>query len=73
MAQTYDPYKLVDDVQRLLEERGMPTEQQEGMAGERLAGAGMLLRGLGIDPAMAPSDTLDLNGHKNYNSRIHGD
>ena len=61
--ETYDPYKLVADVRGLLESRGVSTEDVEGMAGDRLAGASMLLRSLGVEPLMAPEDALDLDGN----------
>ena len=73
MTQTYDPYRLIEDVRTLLADRGLTPESVEGAAGNRLAGASMLLRGLGMEPLMAPEDALDLDGHRSYNSRVHGD
>ena len=73
MTQTYDPYKLIEDVRALLADRGLTPDCIEGMAGDRLAGASTLLRGLGVEPLMAPEDALDLDGHRSYNARIHGD
>ncbi|MEV7094776.1 hypothetical protein AB0M80_18260 [Amycolatopsis sp. NPDC051045] len=56
----YDPYRLIDDVESLLAERGFAPERVPGRGGDRLAGAGRLLRGFGLEPRMAPEDALDL-------------
>ncbi len=58
MAQTYDPGKLVAAVTRILSEAGVePDMGQDGYGYvTAFAGAGMLLRGLGVCPAMDPAD-----------------
>jgi len=71
--ETYDPYRLISEVVAMLTLSGLKPERLEGHAGDRLAGAGPLLRGLGIEPMMRPEDALDLDGHRAYNRRIHGD
>ncbi|MEU0796692.1 hypothetical protein ABZ342_42075 [Amycolatopsis sp. NPDC005961] len=55
-----DPYRLIDDVETLLTERGFSPERVPGRGGDRLAGASRLLRGFGLEPRMAPEDALDL-------------
>lgn len=72
MTQTYDPYRLVDDVCTLLERQGLVPERQD-QAGDRFVGACMLLRSLGVEPLMQPENALDLDGHHRYNTRVHGD
>lgn len=72
-AHSYDPRRLVSDVAKLLEERGVAVDREQGSGEDRMAGAGRLLRGLGVEPLAAPEDTLDLNGHKSYASRLHED
>ncbi|KZB85820.1 hypothetical protein [Amycolatopsis regifaucium] len=71
--QVYDPYRLIDDVEGLLIQRGHRPERVEGRAGDRVAGASRLLRGLGIEPLRAPGDALDLDGQRAYQARVHGD
>ncbi|MEU9692252.1 hypothetical protein [Amycolatopsis japonica] len=71
--QVYDPYRLIDDVEGLLIQRGHTPERLDGRTGDRVAGASRLLRGLGIDPLRAPGDALDLDGQIAYQSRVHGD
>ncbi|OXM60387.1 hypothetical protein [Amycolatopsis vastitatis] len=56
----YDPYRLIDDVETLLVSRGVTPSRVPGRGGDRLAGAGRLLRGFGLEPRMAPEDGLDL-------------
>lgn len=58
MKQTYDPGKVVAAVAGLLREAGIePDLNQEGYGRvTALAGAGMLLRGLGVFPATDPAD-----------------
>lgn len=70
---SYDPRTLVADVAQLLEERGVTVDREHGTVADRSAGAGMLLRGLGVEPLASPEDTLDLDGGTKYNSRLHGD
>ncbi|MEU8639714.1 hypothetical protein AB0C38_46615 [Amycolatopsis sp. NPDC048633] len=55
-----DPYRLIDDVETLLTERGLAPSRVPGRGGDRLAGASRLLRGFGLEPRMAPEDALDL-------------
>ena len=71
--QAYDPYRLIDDVEGLLIQRGHRPVRLEGRAGDRVAGASRLLRGLGIEPLRAPGDALDLDGQVAYQTRVHGD
>ncbi|WP_410588368.1 hypothetical protein [Amycolatopsis sp. lyj-23] len=56
----YDPYRLIDDVESLLLARGLTPARVPGRGGDRLAGAGRLLRGFGLEPRMAPEDAFDL-------------
>lgn len=72
--QSYDPYKLVEEVIALLAERGLePARVNIEDPGARVKGASLLLRGLGIDPLMSPEDALDLDGNRAYDKRVHGD
>lgn len=72
--QSYDPYKLIQDVIGLLELYGLQPERVDiDPPGARVTGASLLLRGLGIDPRMRPEDALSDDGHRSYNRRIHGD
>lgn len=71
--QVYDPYRLIDDVEGLLIQRGHRPERLDGLAGDRVAGASRLLRGLGIEPLRAPGDALDLDGQVAYQTLVHGD
>ncbi|WP_410677240.1 hypothetical protein [Amycolatopsis sp. cmx-4-68] len=56
----YDPYRLIDDVETLLVTHGLAPSRVPGRGDDRLAGASRLLRGLGLEPRMAPEDALDL-------------
>lgn len=56
----YDPYKLIDEVETLLVSHGLTPSRVPGRGGDRLAGAGRLLRGFGLEPRMAPEDAFDL-------------
>ena len=70
----YDPRKLIRDVIALLEDRGLLPVMPEGR--DRLdaeTAASQLLRGVGIMPAGAPEDSLDLDGGARLSSRLHGD
>ncbi|QQQ76651.1 hypothetical protein IOD16_37710 [Saccharothrix sp. 6-C] len=71
--QTYDPRRLIEDVSALLAERGLQPSPESGSAMERKTAASMLLRNLGITPAAAPEDWLDLDGQRGYNRLVHGD
>ncbi|GLY42686.1 hypothetical protein Amsp01_087090 [Amycolatopsis sp. NBRC 101858] len=55
-----DPYRLIDDVETLLTERGLSPTRVPGRGGDRLAGASRLLRGFGLEPRMAPEDAFDV-------------
>ncbi|RSM35826.1 hypothetical protein DMA12_42750 [Amycolatopsis balhimycina DSM 5908] len=57
----YDPYRLIDDVESLLVSHGLTPSRVPGRGGDRLAGAGRLLRGFGLEPRMAPEDAFDLD------------
>ncbi len=72
--QSYDPYKLVRDVEALLVEQGLWPHhvQLDDQPGARVVGASLLLRGLGIEPLMSHEDAVDEN-HSAYNRRVHGD
>lgn len=70
----YDPRKLILDVIALLEDRGLSPAVPEGR--DRVdaeTAASQLLRGMGIMPAAAPEDWLDLDGGARLNMRLHGD
>jgi hypothetical protein len=71
--QIYDPYRLIDDIEGLLIQRGLRPERLEGHVGDRVVGASRLLRGLGIEPLRKQDSALDLDGNTNYSARIHGD
>jgi hypothetical protein len=71
--QVYDPYILIDEVVALLTERGLTPQRDKRGSGERMQAACMLLNNLGIEPSLAPEYTPDLDGHMNYNRRVHGD
>lgn len=70
-SQTYDPFKLLNDVQEALRSQGLEPQPVDGV--DRLTLARNLLRGYGIEPAVQPESVLDLDGHASYNRRIHGD
>lgn len=73
-GQNYDPYMLVDDVIALLREHGLePARVDIEQPAARITGASLLLRGLGIAPRRRLEDAVDLDGHTNYQTRIHGD
>jgi hypothetical protein len=67
----YDPYRLIDDVESLLVSHGLTPSRVPGRGGDRLAGAGRLLRGFGLEPRMAPEDAFDLDVP--YQARSHQD
>lgn len=70
----YDPRKLIQDVIALLEDRGLLPVVPEGRDRvETETAASQLLRGIGIMPAAAPEDWLDLDGGARLSSRLHGD
>ena len=73
MSTSYDPRTLMNEVAQLLEERGVTVDRERGTVADRTAGAGMLLRGLGVDPLAAPEDALDLDGGASYNAHVHND
>lgn len=70
---SYDPRKLTAEVAQLLENHGVDVNRGAGSSSDRDTGAGMLLRGLGVEPLAAPEDVLDLDGGASYNTRLHGD
>ena len=57
--QSYDPYKLIDEVTALLRDRGFTPELAAGDAGQALGGAGQLLRALGVEPLMNYVDSFE--------------
>ena len=69
----YDPYKLIEDVQTLLRDRGLSPHLVDSMSQDVVTAASVLLRGFGIDPRRAPEDQLNLDGGAAYDSRMHGD
>lgn len=73
MRRSYDPRRLVTEVADLLSDRGVEIDRSKWCTEDLIAGSGRLLRGLGIEPLASPEDTLDLDGHTDYNSRVHGD
>lgn len=56
--QSYDPYKLIDEVTDLLRARGLSPELREGGTGEALGGTGQLLRALGVEPLVDAVDSF---------------
>jgi hypothetical protein len=70
----YDPGKLVQDVIALLESRGVQPAAIEGRVRvDAETAASQLLLAIGITPAAAPEDWLDLDGGARYDARMHGD
>jgi hypothetical protein len=57
--QIYDPYLLIRDVKTLLEERGLQPTIPSGSLGQALGGAGMLLRAMGISPALSVEESYE--------------
>ena len=55
---SFDPYKLIDDVIDHLRSNGIDAKTLPGRGGEALAGAGQLLRALGVEPLMDPIDSF---------------
>lgn len=69
----YDPYILIDEVTALLRDRGLTPERVDlEQPGARVTAACMLLRSLNIAP-LRDAGTIDLDGQRAYNRRIHGD
>jgi hypothetical protein len=62
--QSYDPYKLIDEVTALLRDRGLSPELPQGSASEALGGAGKLLRALGVEPLMDPVESFRRSGSR---------
>jgi hypothetical protein len=50
--ESYDPHRLVEEVRELLEARGLTPHLVDGGKGQAIAGAGQLLRALGITPGL---------------------
>jgi len=73
MSKRYDPYRLIDDVEGLLVQRGYDPVRVAGQAEDRVVGASRLLRGLGLDPARTLEDAVDLDGQASHQHRLHGD
>jgi hypothetical protein len=73
MPERYDPYRLIDDVESLLRQRGFDPARVAGQAEDRVVGASRLLRGLGLEPLRALEDAVDLDGHAAFQHRLHGD
>lgn len=76
MSTQYDPTILTHEIYRLLLDKGLPVERT-GNHAAAIEGASAILRYLGLDPVI-PADIasyqkLDLDGHKSYAHRIHGD
>ena len=69
----YDPYRLMDDIEGLLVQRGFRPVRRPELLADRVAGASRLLRGLGVEPLRAQQDALDLDGHAAYQARLHED
>jgi hypothetical protein len=55
--QIYDPYVLIQDVKSWLEDKGLNPVVPTGGMGQALGGAGMLLRAMGIFPALSPEES----------------
>ncbi|MBV8932728.1 MAG: hypothetical protein JO285_09305 [Kutzneria sp.] len=72
-TQIYEVHKLVDDVATLLAERGLTPKPGGQKADDQVKAAADLLSSLGIVPGLAPEHALDLDGHKSYSFRMHGD
>jgi hypothetical protein len=62
--QTYDPYRLIEEVAALLRDRSLDPDVAKGHAGDALGGAGMLLRAFGIAPLMDSVDAYKLSVSK---------
>lgn len=58
-GQSYDPYRLIDEVVDLLRASGIDAKTLHGRGGEALAGAGQLLRALGVEALMDPVDSFN--------------
>jgi hypothetical protein len=72
--QSYDPHRLIEDVAELLEARGLiPVRTEIETPGARLLGAGLLLRGLGVQPRLSSERAFDPFSSRNYDSRMHED
>lgn len=63
--QSYDPYKLINEVAALLRDYGLSAELSSSSASEALGGAGKLLRAFGIEPLIDPVESF----HR-VNSRV---
>lgn len=64
MSNIYDPNQLIKDVAELLRARGVDAELPPGYLGEALAGAGTLLRVLGVTPALNTIDAFERSAAK---------
>lgn len=76
MSTQYDPTQLTHEIFRLLLDKGLPVERT-GDHAAAIDGASQILRYLGLEPVI-PADVasyqkLDLDGHKAYAARMHGD
>ena len=69
---SYDVQKLVDQVADLLRDNGANVDASADPRRQR-RGALDLLVGLGVSPTLPPELSLDLDGGRDYNRRIHGD
>lgn len=62
--QSYDPYKLINEVTDILRASGVDAKTLPGHSGDALAGAGQLLRALGVEALMDPVDSFDRAGSR---------
>ena len=69
--QNYDPFKLLQDVQEVLRQKGLDPQPVDGF--DRVTLATKLLKGYGIEPIVQPESVLDLDGHARYHRRMEGD
>lgn len=64
MTDIYDPHRLVTDVLQLLRDQGVTAELAPGQLGDAVGGAGMLLRSLGVRPALDMIDAFARSADK---------
>ena len=72
-SRSYDPYKLIEEVKALLQEKGIELQPPDALGQMLVTGAFQMLRGLGVDPLRAPENHLDLDGGQHYDTRLHED
>ena len=74
--QSYDPYKLLTDVDALLRSHGLRPDAELGRLESGLSpvtAACELLRSLDVQPLRRAEDNFDGDASRHYDTRIHGD